>query len=261
MNNYFDYRLTHDRMKLEFSNSVVFSEREIHSYHEILYCECQGVTLCTENGQTEICGKRIFVIPRGKYHLFDLSGEKQFIRLKISIPEDMTGGIPLELFSGEIRVLHPSEFRSAFLIDRLIELIKDESYEARGRHAYFATMFLLAELDGAVKRCEDIDSYGNNHIVPRVIEYISKNLSADLSITELSRALNFSPSFISHKFREKMGISLHRYILQKRMAYAKGKIEDGERPTKIYRECGYRDYSSFYKAYLRYFSTPPSERE
>ncbi len=261
MEKYFDYKLNYDRMKLELCNSASISEREIHSYHEVLICEDVSVTLRTENGQTEIKGSRLFIIPRGKYHFFDLSGGKRFTRLKISIPDEMLVGVPVNLFSGEISVLHPTEQGTAFLTERLFELMKGEDSPTRSFHAYCAVMLLLCELSLSAKRSEGASYQDNNRVVLEIIEYISKNLAGDLSVSQLSREVNFSPSFLSHKFREEMGISLHRYILQKRMSHAKNLIDSGERPSKIYRECGYRDYSSFYKAYLRYFSMPPSEKE
>ena len=258
---YFNYTLTHKRMKIELSNSPAFSEREIHSYHEILYCEDSSAILRTENGQTEIKGNRLFVIPSGKYHLFDLSGGKQFTRLKISIPDEMLYGVPLELFSGEIAILRHTESGVDFLIKKLCELVKSEENATRGHHAYFAVMMLLSELNSFSKSGAVASGRDNDLVVARAVEYITDNLSGDLSINQISRALSFSESLLSHKFRENMGISLHGYILEKRMSHAHQRICAGERPTKIYRECGYGDYSSFYKAYLRYFSFPPSERE
>ncbi|MBQ2742579.1 MAG: AraC family transcriptional regulator [Oscillospiraceae bacterium] len=30
-------------------------------------------------------------------------------------------------------------------------------------------------------------------------------------------------------------------------------------PTKIYLDCGYRDYASFYRAFVKMFGYPPSQ--
>jgi AraC-like DNA-binding protein len=55
-----------------------------------------------------------------------------------------------------------------------------------------------------------------------------------------------------------LGISVHRYITEKRMMHAFSKIKDGALPTKIYTECGYNDYATFYKAYVKIFGKAPS---
>lgn len=261
MDNYYDFRLACNRVELQLCNSAQFSEREIHPYHEILFCEGAVANLRTENGQIKIRGNQLFIIPKGKYHLFDLSGGKQLKRLKISIPDDLISTTPVKLFSGDIRILHPTEHGITFILDRLSELLRSEGGTERVFHAYSAVMLLLSELNLLTETGEGVGYHGTGGAVLDVAKYISENLSGDLRVEALSRAVNFSPSFLSHKFKEEMGISLHRYIVEKRMTYAKERIDMGEQPSKIYEECGYRDYSSFYKAYLRYFSTAPSERK
>ena len=193
--------------------------------------------------------------------MFDLSGGKQLKRLKISIPDDLLRGTPVKLFSEDIRILRPTGHGIIFLLERLGELLRSERSAEREFHAHSAVMLLLSELNLLAGTDEGASCQGSNQTILDVARYISENLSGDLRVEELSKAVNFSPSFISHKFKEEMGISLHGYIVEKRMAYAKERIDKGEQPSKIYRECGYRDYSSFYKAYLRYFAALPSERE
>ena len=43
------------------------------------------------------------------------------------------------------------------------------------------------------------------------------------------------------------------------MKYAKNFISNGMHPTKVYFECGFKDYSSFYRAYIKKYGTSPSE--
>ena len=45
------------------------------------------------------------------------------------------------------------------------------------------------------------------------------------------------------------------------MILARDLFLSGEHASKIYADCGYRDYSSFYKAYVRIFGFAPSEKE
>ena len=44
----------------------------------------------------------------------------------------------------------------------------------------------------------------------------------------------------------------HPYF-QKRLILARQKILQGEKPTDIFAQYGYQDYSTFYRAYLRFF--------
>lgn len=260
MNTYFNYNQTYNKITLEFCNSVKLSEREIHPYHEILYLEDTSVTLFTENNQSKLSGNQLLVIPKGKYHWFDLSGVKHFTRLKISIPDNLLDALPVRLFGGGICTVFSKSPTCDLLVKRIMKLLQGERDERTAFHAYSAAMLLLAELDASELK-EDPSAPADNAILSRVTAHISENLSGDLSIDALAKLSNASVSFLSHTFQKKMGISLHRYIVQKRLILAKEKIAGGEKPSKIYRECGFGDYSSFYKAYLRYFSSPPSADE
>ena len=49
------------------------------------------------------------------------------------------------------------------------------------------------------------------------------------------------------------------YINNKRLILAKSKIEKGEKPTRVYLDCGYENYPTFYRAYKAKFSIKPTE--
>jgi len=98
-------------------------------------------------------------------------------------------------------------------------------------------------------------------MVSEAIRHIEKNISGDLGTASISAALKVSPSTLSHVFTSEMGISLHKYIIQKRIAFAERLLSKGNNPTKIYEYCGFGDYSSFYKAYFKLTGHAPSQNE
>ena len=116
---------------------------------------------------------------------------------------------------------------------------------------------LIAELDMFDLAADREISQKNNLIAP-ITEYISQNLSAELDIKSLAEIMHISPSGITHLFKKEFGIPIHKFIIQKRLIYAKKLINKGEQPSKIYTDVGFKDYSSFYKAYVNYFGHAPS---
>ena len=42
---------------------------------------------------------------------------------------------------------------------------------------------------------------------------------------------------------------------------SKQMMDAGELPTHVYTKCGFNDYSSFYRAYVKYFGTAPTEKK
>lgn len=261
MNNYFDYKIELDGICLKYSNSPKIEEREMHTYHEILYCDEREAVLHTENARTKIQRKNIVIIPKGTYHLFDLSGASKFTRIKISLSDELLKALPISIFSDGVYAVSLSTHRCAPIMERLVAILCENEEEKNKFLLYSLVMLLLAELDASKLKNAPSDSHSNNTLILSVVDYVTKNLSEDLSIPKIAKATNTSPSFLTHKFQKEVGISLHRYIVGKRMTRARELIDSNERPTKIYTDCGFCDYSSFYKAYLSFFGTAPSKKK
>lgn len=259
MNTDYDYKMTAGRFHLQLSNTLTIAEREIHSYHEILYCPNVQTVLHTERRQLTLSGKNLLIIPKGQYHLFDLSAADRFPRLKIAVPDAVTGEIPGCSLFLDIHGYNVINLPTELLIRQISETLSKGQTDMQAFYLSCAVWMLLAELNSmppAKLKC----SQSNNVLLVQLTDYITQNLSGDLSIKALAKIINASPSYLTHRFQKEVGIPLHRYITQKRMIYARELIDSGEKPTKIYLDCGYKDYSSFYKAYCDFFSAPPSER-
>lgn len=54
----------------------------------------------------------------------------------------------------------------------------------------------------------------------RVLAYIDDRLTADLSLTDIARITGMSVSHLSARFKNSLGVPLHRYILQRRVERA-----------------------------------------
>ena len=54
----------------------------------------------------------------------------------------------------------------------------------------------------------------------RVIAFIDENLSHDLSLVELARVANVSPSHLKTLFRDAVGLPLHQHVIRRRVRYA-----------------------------------------
>ena len=103
----------------------------------------------------------------------------------------------------------------------------------------------IAQIDVHVRPVEEAA------LVPRVIAYINANLSENLSLDSLSERFFVSKFYLSHQFKQYTQLSLHQYVLTRRMMHAQILLRSGQAPTAVSAACGYHEYSSFYKAFLR----------
>lgn len=96
-------------------------------------------------------------------------------------------------------------------------------------------------------------------VVKDVILYINDNITSDLSLDILSTQFYFSKYYLSRVFATATGHTLHEYIMKKRLLIAKQQIREGYTTIDACHSSGFRDYSSFYKAYKKFFSISPKE--
>ncbi|MDE7250911.1 MAG: AraC family transcriptional regulator, partial [Lachnospiraceae bacterium] len=95
--------------------------------------------------------------------------------------------------------------------------------------------------------------------VVEIIHYINENLASDLTIETLSDKFFLSKYHMMRKFKEETGYSMHQYILEKRVLAARNLILAGSAATVASAECGFKDYSTFSRAYKKLLGQLPSE--
>jgi AraC-like DNA-binding protein len=95
--------------------------------------------------------------------------------------------------------------------------------------------------------------------VQEAVKYIEENLCTVGGIDEICRELYISKSHLHHLFATELDTSPKKYILDRRLDRARQALATGERATEIYSECGFGDYTTFYRNYRSYFGHAPSE--
>jgi len=92
-----------------------------------------------------------------------------------------------------------------------------------------------------------------------ILSYINENLDKDLSIESISSRFFISKYYLMHKFKKQTGYSVHNYILQKRLIAAGELIRKGMPTMEASIECGFKDYSSFVRAFKKMFGNSPKK--
>ena len=92
-----------------------------------------------------------------------------------------------------------------------------------------------------------------------ITHYINKHLSENLTLEQLCEKFFISKAQINRNFKATLGTTVGEYILTKRLVMAKSLILQGKKPTSIFLQCGFNDYSTFFKAYKKKFGYSPKE--
>lgn len=96
-------------------------------------------------------------------------------------------------------------------------------------------------------------------MLEEILLYVDENLTLPLTITDLSKRFNVSESWIAHTFKKHLGVSPSQYINRKKIIYAQSLINKGVSPMQAAEDCGYLNYTTFYRQYKKYLGVSPAE--
>ncbi len=91
-----------------------------------------------------------------------------------------------------------------------------------------------------------------------LLKYINLNINESLSLDELAQRFNLSKFYLTRRFKELTGLSLHQFIVKKRLTKARYLISIGIDPYRAAVDAGFNNYSHFSRTFKSYFGQNPS---
>ena len=92
-----------------------------------------------------------------------------------------------------------------------------------------------------------------------ILAYIEEHISDELTLDLLSEQFFVSKYHIAHVFKQNLGISVHQYILKKRLQLSQAAILSHPSISEAFLLCGFKDYSAFFRAFKKEFGISPKE--
>jgi len=133
--------------------------------------------------------------------------------------------------------------------------------EFRKKRLYFrgkvSTQFksILFELARATQLGSD-----NRGVVSKVLDYIEHNLSRPLTNKQIGEALNYNPNYLNRLILQHTGMSLHQYLLQRRLSLAAVLLQSTQQPvSEIALSMGFHSASHFSNYFKQATGTTPAQ--
>ena len=259
MIDYFSHKITYKSVSFCYSKTPIIDEREIHRYHEILYYVGGDATFICDDFSQKLAPNSLLLIPREHYHFLKLEDPTSFERIKIGFSH--VDGFEELVRSNmtQIRIIESPNDSTRFALESIrLKLTEQEDGVQCSAFLFASLLMILSSIELSNPKSHE---FSRNKLISGVLSYVHDNLSSGLSADDIAQVMNVSTSTLTHTFKREMGISLHKYVTQKRLSLADRMINEGAPPTKIFTDCGFGDYSSFYKAYLKHFGRSPGSTE
>ena len=244
-------------------------------YHEF----CKVLLLVSGEGGYYVDGRRyllqsgdVLLIGSRSVHKPELAEGSTYERIIIYVSPDYLQQMSapdcdlLSLFSGSHgHVLRMKEQRRKAVFALAAKLEQDLKDEAFGRTILSQAQLLrlLVELGRSIE-----DSAANlprpsvpeNRRVLEIMEYLDGNLSEEIDMDALAERFFISKYYMMRLFQRETGTTIYSYLTQKRLLKARELMNSGMRATESCYACGFHSYSSFTRAYGKYFGTTPTGR-
>ena len=141
---------------------------------------------------------------------------------------------------------------SAFDRFEMAERLKENERDAYMQMLLAEIIILLSATEGKQITVDE------DEIGARVGRFLNANFRKNISLDRLARRFFVSKYYLCRAFKSDSGISIHAYINQKRIIYAKGLIESGMTASNAAEKVGFGDYSAFYRAYVKIVGKSPT---
>lgn len=237
-----------------------------HEWMEIFYIISGSGNYLVEGNQYQLNPNDIFIMRSSEAHRLLIDPTQAYERIAIHFSQSLISKVDPNLWLLRPFIDRPlgqmnrfagddprfENMRKAFS-DYKFENISDINLNIMGR----LLMFLTA-LNG-VYESTVMHHTPEQGIQSQLVQYVNDHMFEHISLQSISEHFYLSQSQIRRLFQRATGSPLWEYVKIKRLLAARAMIQRGEHANIACLNCGFSDYSSFFRAYRSYFDHSPKE--
>lgn len=203
-------------------------------------------------------GECALIFPNQFHHFMDVA-RKRLEWLFITFELHSPAGIGV--LQNSPRILDAEGLR---LVERL--LCEFVAPREAGRDT-LAISYLLSRLLQHLRHCAQLpaerrDLHSSDNIRDLILEginrYVRQHLHESVTIADLAQDLGYSVSHLRAVFRDRLGVSLGRYMRESRLSQAARLLQTSELSVgEIGERCGFESIYAFSRAFRKSFGFPP----
>lgn len=258
-----DFQLSHNR-------DPYFRTMEFHAHDflELYYFLDGSVTYYIEDQVYDLCPGDLLIIPAGKMHRPVIANEHAaYERMVLWITpqylqsiDSPAGDLQKNLQKvGEHGYCVPFRGDETVFVTALLKRLlymqnndTDPKFCAGAVELYLWTIFRSYGVIDTTHRNE-------TQVIPQVIRYITAHFSEPLTLEDIAAEFFVSKSYLNRHFKAYTNSTVYAYIMALRLTHARRMLREGIPAVEAGRECGFSDYSTFYKAFKTQTGLSPQQ--
>lgn len=244
-----------------------------HDFYEVYFFLSGNVQYIIENRSYLLTpGDVLLISPMELHQPMFGSEQREYERIVLWIDKQFLEGfsLPGQSFNAcfntntpnHSNLLRPEGANRQFLIFLLEQLISESSsadpYQEICALSYLAQVMILLNRLSLQQRRENVVPTPDSTVYS-ILGYINEHYNENLSLDDLANKFFISKYHLSREFQRLVGTSVHRYIVQKRLVMAKQMLSSGKPSSEVYQNCGFGDYSNFYRAFKAEYQISPKD--
>lgn len=241
----------------------------VHAQNEIYVFASGSATYLVEGNEYPLSIGSMLMIREGESHAVNIKSNEPYERFVINLSPTFTAAIDPErrLLSpfydrplGVGNLYSAAELKGTSAIAALKAMCVSQPDPEEQRLAILSQLLpLLYDVRGIFNARQNAEERGKTDILAsQIIAHLNENLLSPITVTDVAKRFYLSVSQLERIFKQATHSSIWHYISAKRLAAARLRIENGMPSTRASEECGFGDYSAFYRAYIKEYGESPS---
>ncbi|MBR1763874.1 MAG: helix-turn-helix transcriptional regulator [Ruminococcus sp.] len=231
----------------------------IHDRCEVFYFISGNACYLVEGSSYPLERGSLLLMRPGEAHCIRFLSAERYERYAVNFPLSL-----FDSFDPERRLMKPYTARplgrqNLYYLPDLEGTLRELCYyegDDYGRMLLFTTR--LSGLMDRLGQLTDHKPTAEPTLSEYIVRYVNDMLWEDISVELLAEHFFLSTSQFSRLFKEATGASPWAYVTAKRLVRARELLQGGESAKKAAEDCGFKDYSVFYKAFVKRFGEKPS---
>lgn len=256
--------MDHDMREIDF---------HYHNFHKVLIFLRGNTSYCIEGRTYDLKPNDIVFVHAGEVHRPVAHDHGVYERIIIYISKEFLDAYQTpdndlslclkQAHHNQSHVLRVPAFPSTRLGNIVKELEGSFHSNEYANELYHEILFLefMIQLNRAAIRdgIEYIADSASNPKMIAILDYLNEHLTEDLNIDLIADTFFLNRYYLMHTFKEETGYTIGNYITTKRLFMARDLIDSGMPITDACYECGFKNYSTFFRAYKKTFHVMPSQ--